>query len=467
MNQQGEIVASSARPRSATAPTSRASAASSWGRRRGRWTDDELRDVEKQKFEYYQSFLDLKHDRRLFVKQGDEAAAPADRPAHADELHHRVARVSDDGLGRVPGLRAARPRLWNAGWLPEMSRDREGAKIDPTLARRPLPRALARPRAGALRAADRAAARLRLRRDDGRLDPRLPRATGAASGARSSTARCRTARPRFTGDVTFLDGEVERIERGPPHRPAAREREGGDDEPARGGDGERHGRGAAPDGDAAGALTEPGPARRDLERAALRRPPPPARPVALHAAALPRRRGRALRPAHGAALRGRRHQLRRAPQRGAPRGGGPGGARRRQGHARGRAVREPARVADRELRRRADRRGGGAGQHLRDARRARLRPAPLGCRVAAAAGAATAARLPRRPRRAPSGARGPPGRARFAARLCRSCAAPLPSARSARTARSSPGPRSARPATSPRGSSTRSRRRSTPPTMRS
>ena len=51
--------ASSAPPRSAIAPTSRATAASSWARRRRAGRDDELKEIEKQKFEYYQSFLDL------------------------------------------------------------------------------------------------------------------------------------------------------------------------------------------------------------------------------------------------------------------------------------------------------------------------------------------------------------------------------------------------------------------------
>ncbi|MBW2295549.1 MAG: MaoC family dehydratase N-terminal domain-containing protein, partial [Deltaproteobacteria bacterium] len=35
------------------------------------WTEDSLMAVEKEKFEYAQTILELGHDRRLFVKQGD------------------------------------------------------------------------------------------------------------------------------------------------------------------------------------------------------------------------------------------------------------------------------------------------------------------------------------------------------------------------------------------------------------
>ena len=61
---------------------------------------------------------------------GRQAADAADRPAHDRELHHRVALLPDDGLGRR-ARSTARARTTAAGWLPEMSRDREGAKIDP------------------------------------------------------------------------------------------------------------------------------------------------------------------------------------------------------------------------------------------------------------------------------------------------------------------------------------------------
>jgi len=41
------------------------------GNQEKQWTDQELEDLEKQKMEYYQSFRDLGHQKRLFVKVGD------------------------------------------------------------------------------------------------------------------------------------------------------------------------------------------------------------------------------------------------------------------------------------------------------------------------------------------------------------------------------------------------------------
>ena len=92
--------ASSAPPRCATWPRTRASSACSRTTCRAPGRDQELEDLEKQKLEYYQSFLDLGHEKRLFVKVGDKLADAADRPAHDRDVHHRVALVPDDGLGR-------------------------------------------------------------------------------------------------------------------------------------------------------------------------------------------------------------------------------------------------------------------------------------------------------------------------------------------------------------------------------
>ena len=41
-------------------------------RERKQWTEQELEEVEKQKMDYCQSFLDLGHDKRLFAKIGDK-----------------------------------------------------------------------------------------------------------------------------------------------------------------------------------------------------------------------------------------------------------------------------------------------------------------------------------------------------------------------------------------------------------
>ena len=96
------------------------------------WTEDQLMEIEQKKFEYYQSFLELGHDRRLFVKEGDALPRRLIGP-------HTIASFTTE-------WRAFQMTIWNAfrevegpnstldaGWLPEMSRDTEAAKVDPTL----------------------------------------------------------------------------------------------------------------------------------------------------------------------------------------------------------------------------------------------------------------------------------------------------------------------------------------------
>ncbi len=101
------------------------------GQQEKSWSDDELREVEKQKFEYYQSFLDLKHDRSLFVKKGEKLPTRPIGP-------HTLMSFTTEWRAYLMTVWSAFQEsggptsLWNAGWLPEMSRDREGAKIDPT-----------------------------------------------------------------------------------------------------------------------------------------------------------------------------------------------------------------------------------------------------------------------------------------------------------------------------------------------
>ena len=161
-------------PRARARPVHRA-------RRRRAGATTSSKEIEHQKFEYYQSFLELKHERRLFVKKGDKLPR---RPIGPHTLmsfttEWRAYLMTVWGAFQDSGGPTS---LWNAGWLPEMSRDLRGREDRPDAQRRPLPRPLARPRAGALRAADRPAARLRLRRLDGRVDPRLPLELGGEWG---------------------------------------------------------------------------------------------------------------------------------------------------------------------------------------------------------------------------------------------------------------------------------------------
>ena len=102
------------------------------GRQRKQWTQQELEDLEKQKMDYAQSFLDLGHEKRLFVRVGDKLPRRPIGP-------HTIASFTTEwrsylmtiwGATReVPALESS---TLEAGWLPEMSRDPEAAKIDPS-----------------------------------------------------------------------------------------------------------------------------------------------------------------------------------------------------------------------------------------------------------------------------------------------------------------------------------------------
>jgi hypothetical protein len=170
------------------------------------WNDEQLEELERQKFEYYATFLDLGHDRRLFVKKGDalprRPIGPHTLMSFTTEWRSYLMTVwhafRDDG---------GASSLHQAGWLPEMSRDLEGAKIDPSEAD------------GLYKGPSR-----------GHVQPRfaqligMPRGYGygASMGAwildylgnwagehgeiLHSNMSYRS--PAFTGDVTFLDGQV-------------------------------------------------------------------------------------------------------------------------------------------------------------------------------------------------------------------------------------------------------------------
>ena len=104
------------------------------GRTRRQWTQQELEDLEKRKLDYYQSFLDLAHAKRLFVRPGEKLPT---RPLGP----HTIASFTTEWRaylmtiwGATREVAALENSTLEAGWLPEMSRDREGAKIDPSLA---------------------------------------------------------------------------------------------------------------------------------------------------------------------------------------------------------------------------------------------------------------------------------------------------------------------------------------------
>jgi acyl dehydratase len=97
-----------------------------------RWTADEIAAVEKQKHDYYRSFLELGHGKRNGVEIGQQLPT---RPIGPHTIatfscEWRAFLMSVWGTFRDDGGASS---LYQAGWLPEMSRDLEAAKLDPTL----------------------------------------------------------------------------------------------------------------------------------------------------------------------------------------------------------------------------------------------------------------------------------------------------------------------------------------------
>jgi hypothetical protein len=99
---------------------------------RREWTQQELEEIEKQKMDYCQSFYDLGHEKRLFVKVGDKLPTRPIGP-------HTIASFTTEWrsyIMTVWGASREEQALENstleAGWLPEMSRDPEAAKVDPS-----------------------------------------------------------------------------------------------------------------------------------------------------------------------------------------------------------------------------------------------------------------------------------------------------------------------------------------------
>ena len=94
------------------------------------WTQEQLEQIDAEKMEYYRSFLELGHEKRLFVEMGEKLPRRPIGP-------HTVATLTTE-------WRAYNMTIWGAtynegesstleaGWIPEMSRDQEGAKIDPS-----------------------------------------------------------------------------------------------------------------------------------------------------------------------------------------------------------------------------------------------------------------------------------------------------------------------------------------------
>lgn len=191
------------------------------GRREEPWSDEALRELEEQKLEWTRTIHDLGHGRRLFVKEGD--ALPT-RPIGPHTLtsfatEWRAFAMSVWGAFRYDGGPSS---LWQAGWLPDMDRDHEGAKLDPALAD------------GLYHGPSRGHVQERYAQLIG-----LPRGYGygASMGAwvldtlaawagewgEVVHSRMQYRSPAFTGDATYLDGTVTAVDGSDPSgQPLAR-----------------------------------------------------------------------------------------------------------------------------------------------------------------------------------------------------------------------------------------------------
>ena len=97
------------------------------------WTAEEIAALEKQKREYYETFLGLEHGKRMGVEVGQKLPTRPIGPHTIASFtcEWRAFLMSVWGTFRDDGGASS---LYQAGWLPEMSRDLEAAKRDPTLA---------------------------------------------------------------------------------------------------------------------------------------------------------------------------------------------------------------------------------------------------------------------------------------------------------------------------------------------
>ncbi len=95
------------------------------------WSDADLEPVERRKLDYYRSFLALGHGRRVGVQVGDSLPERVIGP-------HSIASFTSEWRAFLQNLWGAfrtdpgPTSLRQAGWLTEMDRDVEKAKIDPT-----------------------------------------------------------------------------------------------------------------------------------------------------------------------------------------------------------------------------------------------------------------------------------------------------------------------------------------------
>jgi acyl dehydratase len=97
------------------------------------WTDEELEAVEREKIEYIRSHLDLGHGKRFWssVNVGDQLPKRVLGP-HSIQTFTTESRTDVGGWGAYSQSEGPSSTM-EAGWIPEMTRDEEGMKINPGL----------------------------------------------------------------------------------------------------------------------------------------------------------------------------------------------------------------------------------------------------------------------------------------------------------------------------------------------
>jgi len=185
------------------------------------WTDGQLEDLEKQKLEYIGWIRDLGHEKRLFVKVGDRLPRRPIGPHTIMSFTTEWRAYTFTVWGASTEQGESPNSSDKAGWIPEMARDVEGAKVDPAAAD------------GLYKGPSRGHAQPRYARLIG-----MPRGYGYGatmgawvldyltswSGEHGFVlhADVKYRGPALTGDVTLLDGEVAEIRHDDPRGPIAR-----------------------------------------------------------------------------------------------------------------------------------------------------------------------------------------------------------------------------------------------------
>ncbi len=172
------------------------------------WTDEELESIEQEKIDYIKTHLDLGHQKRLWksVNVGDRLPRRCIGP-HSIQTLTTESRTDVGGWGAYYQSEGPSSTM-DAGWLPEMSRNEERAKINPGAGD------------GLVYGPSRGHVQPRWARVIG-----MPRGYGygATMGAWVTDYLTNWAgewgflvhvntqyrNPAFTGDVTYQDGEVE------------------------------------------------------------------------------------------------------------------------------------------------------------------------------------------------------------------------------------------------------------------